>query len=146
MDLGAEKNPDPTVIVVDQLGSGFLTQTQKIREAVNLRIKVRRRDDGVNPGGSDVDGVNYAELADGKPALELDSDGFTVRFVGAADVTYTLEYIDDLARAGNDAEWHAVTGSAVTPTKTALVELTDAAAYGSTAPAKRFYRIKSTIE
>ena len=51
MDLGAEKNPDPTVIVVDQLGSGFLTQTQKIREAVNLRIKVRRRDDGVDPGG-----------------------------------------------------------------------------------------------
>ncbi len=102
--------------------------------------------DGVNPGGSDVDGVSYASLADGKPALELDSDGFTVRFVGAADVTYTLEYIDDLAYAGNDANWSPVTGSAVTPTETVLVELTDAAAYGSNAPAKRFYRIKSMIE
>ena len=102
--------------------------------------------DGVNPGGSDVDGVDYSDRADGKPALELDSDGFTVRFVGAADVTYTLEYIDDLALAGNDANWSAVTGSAVTPTETVLVELTDAAAYGSNAPAKRFYRIKSTIE
>ena len=104
--------------------------------------------DGVNPGGSDVDGVDYADRADGKPALELDSDGFTVRFVGAADVTYTLEYIDDLAGAGEAENWHPVTGSAATatPTETALVELTDAAAYGSTAPAKRFYRIKSTIE
>ena len=104
--------------------------------------------DGVNPGGSDVDGVNYADIANGKPALELDSDGFTVRFVGAADVTYTLEYIDDLALAGVDSNWSPVTGSAATatPGATALVELTDAAACGSNAPAKRFYRIKSTIE